>query len=447
MRALSLAEAIKRHRALEQVSLHTPGHKARSTECSLLPPELSFSEADVTELPGLDDLSFPTGVIHSINQQLSRIWNSCHSYLSLNGASAALMAAVIATSTPGKRILIPRNVHRSVINALVLTGAEPLWYDAHWNSEWGVWSGADYASFANRLKSHKGQITSAVVNSVEYSGAVTNLEPFDLICMHPWIALIADEAHGAHRIEGGASGASFVVHSLHKTMGALTQTGVLHSFIAGPFQDRLQSALSLLHSSSPSYALMASIEQATCNLPALHRKIGQALEFASELRQWLIKEGACVFSPPAEQDRLHILFRFENRDTIEFNSALVQSGVYTETILGRGILLMPGIGTTEEDITKTKEAIKKAISTTRYISDKQEPVEAPYAGEQVLSPRDAWFRPSQTIAISEASGRIASECLAPCPPGTPVVCPGQRVPDDISTLLPEHRWLRVVIES
>ncbi len=450
-RAQSLAAAIKHHCSSETASFHTPGHKARPGECSLLPLELSLSTADLTELPGLDDFTFPGGPIRNISLKLAEIWQSTTSFISVNGASAAIVAAIMSQAAPGKAVLIPENCHRSVVNALILSGMDAIWYHAKWHTDWGVWSGADQESFTTLLQQHGRRIACALAISVEYSGALNPLSAMVSACRAEGIPLIVDEAHGAHRLANSAvsQGAELVIHSLHKTLGALTQTGVLHTSSHSRHEiEKIRSNLNLVHSSSPSYLLLSSIEQAIGDRSSLHCHIAAACELAADLRQWLLVEaGAMVFNTSEGVDELHILFAFSGIAAHELNAALEEQGIFTETILGKGVLLLLGVGTTADDITRAKEAIEKARISLRPDLKKFEPGHAPRQAEQILNPREAWLSTSETISIHEASGRIASECVAPCPPGTPVICPGQRVPDDISTLLPGHRWLRVVVES
>lgn len=449
-RATSLANSLKQHRKAETVSFHTPGHKSGSTIESFLPIGLSFAEADVTELPGLDDFTNPNGVIAELEKKLSRIWRSSNCFVSLNGASAALCASILSLASSGKFALIPENCHRSIINALVLSGMEPLWYDVDWHASHGVYGSADARSFSAVMEQHAGRIACALAVSVDYSGAISKIENLAQVCEKFSVPLVVDEAHGAHRIDQSALhfGADIVVHSLHKTLGALTQTGVVHTRnLTNDRLHRLKSAMNLLHSSSPSYLLMSSIECSSSDENMLRRNIERCTAFAVDLRRWLSDRGASLFSPPGGTDELHILFQIEGLTAQQVCAYLTQAGVYPETNLGEGTLLMVGVGTTADDITKTKEAIEGIFNRALPCNPNAGVPRAKRRPVQVMSLREAWFSASETVPISEAAGRIASDCVAPCPPGTPVLCPGQRVPDDIADLLPEYRWLRVVIES
>ena len=446
----SLVEAIQHHCNLEKASFHTPGHKGRWYEERLACEEFGLAKYDVTELPGLDDFTSPQGPIQHLSERVAQLWGASGSFLSVNGASAAIVAAIMACAVSGKRVLLPRSCHRSAVHALVLSGMDPVWYDACWDDEWQVWSGIEAGSFARLLDEHGDRLACALVNSVDYSGSLTNISDLAARCRKANIPIIVDEAHGAHCLTGSAlsQGADFVVHSLHKTLGALTQTGVLHVGSNCKIQsDKVKAALNLIHSSSPSYLLLSSVEQAIHNFKSLAQQIARTEFMANELRHWLSRQGACVFQGRHGVDSFHLLFKFPEISGQELASALIAKGVYPETVLGQGVLLLLGLGNNDGDVTGLQEAIDQIKAGSLMNPSRPQAHFTPRFGDQLLNPRQAWSTSSETIEITKASGRIASDCVAPCPPGTPVLCPGQRILDDITTLLPEHRWLRVVAES
>lgn len=443
--ARSLSAAIKHHCSAETASFHTPGHKARLEELPL------SAKIDLTELPGLDDLSSPSGPIRALETDAANAWGAGASFISINGASSCIVASILSCSKQNGKFLLPRDCHRSAVHALILSGLEPIWYDASWDEEWNVWSHIDQKSFISLLERHSAELAGALAISVNYSGAHSNVSEIARNCRERDIPLIVDEAHGAHLFENSAlsRGAEIVVHSLHKTLGALTQTGLLHlhpDFAEPNRIDHLRSALNLVHSSSPSYVLMSSIESVVARTETTKATIGRVTALAVELRQWLECNGALVFGRSDNTDALHILFRLPDLSSSDLMEALRSQGIFAETTLGNGVLLLLGQGTTVDDINKTKEAIKAIVRRSR---GKMTPGAhtKPMFEEQAISPRLAWSSRSELVEIDRAAGRIASDCIAPCPPGTPVLCPGQRIPSAIPTMLPEHRWLRVVIES
>jgi arginine decarboxylase len=533
-----LRDAISRHNSLERASFHTPGHKGlarlpRLTRISqidpgkndprkIVPAQIDRGQnldlmTDVTELPGLDDLSHPTGVLANLNHKASRLWNTRGSLVSVNGASAGMVAAILSISTRGKKIVVPRNAHKSVITGLVMSGLEPIWYTPEWNSTWGVYDHVASSTLASILEQHaatngtraqnsKAQnsndaenlagIAAVVVVSPTYAGAFSDVNAIGSICKRAGIALIVDEAHGAHVFHGSDSprsitshsaesserrslsaveaGADIVIHSLHKTLGAMTQTGLVHL----PHYSKITEAtlshhLNMLHSTSPSYTLMLSIEDALGELCGSGigisdttvaaseqagntlKQVGSALEqgedtglerinrLARNLKLHLTGSKFQIYDTACGTDNWHVLLRHETKNSTELFDYLLSQGIYPECELGAGVLLLLGVGTSEADIALLIEALNdfsslnlldmrisdatiSAIATSAEIDLAQPP-----SIDQVMDPRTASMALSEQVAIADAENFIAAECIAPCPPGIPTCVPGQRLTKEV----------------
>ncbi len=461
-----LADAIARHVAFERASFHTPGHKGRS--------DLAWSPTfhgsaddnwylrDVTELPGLDDLSDPDGVLADIERRAAALWGASQSMISVNGASAALAASMIALSSQGSTVLVPRNAHRSVVNGLVLSGLFPIWYEPVWDDNWGVW-GPVSATCVERLLDRCGsELAGLVVVSPTYAGALSPIEAIAQLCRDNGVPLIVDEAHGSHMIPATVmpatavtAGADVVVHSLHKTLSALTQTGILHLATESRIESQsLRAALRLLHSSSPSYPLLASIEQA---IDLVSCQAGH--ELLSEMKRLSAEASEMVSSMPSfsqyqaayGQDAAHILLCHPDAEGLY--RFLCDRGVFPEAILGRGVLFMLGVGSTDADVACLAAALREfesshapeAGASASTCSIGEPGAIRPPQAVQILSPRQAMLLPSAAIPVHTAAGKIAAEIVAPCPPGIPVIVPGQRIPAEIVEFASIQK-LRVVIE-
>jgi len=456
-----LANAIERHCASELASFHTPGHKGGANfRCGQ-----NLWAQDVTELPGLDELAYASGVLASVQLQASKLWKAKASFISTNGASACLMAAIIACSPRGAKILLPRNVHRSAVNALVMTGLEPIWYEPDFDENWNAWGQVDVRRFAEALQQHGKSLAAAVIVSPTYAGAISDCSQIAALCRNLSVPLIVDEAHGAHLAvnedmpaDALAGGADIVVHSLHKTLSAMTQTGVVHVGSESCVDaDLVRLALNMVQSSSPNYILMTSIEAALREVQsgAYIRRAGQLSGVARDRIE--SEPDFHLYSAP-EQDPFHLLIRKDGITPAELMNHLARHGVFAETLLGNGVLLLVGCGTTPADVEllasvcrKSSDAPATAIKhgTNDYpavsldAQTNSQPTVEPKDndginshrsetskitfGEQVLSPREAFFSQTESVALADAVGRIAAECVAPCPPGSPVVVPGQRV--------------------
>jgi arginine decarboxylase len=531
----TLRDAIKTHCSLERASFHTPGHKGRARRANL------DLVSDVTELPGLDDLSNPTGVLANLNRRAAAIWNTRSSLVSINGASAGIIAAIMSVSPRGKKLVVPRNAHKSVITGLVLSGLEPIWYEPEWNNDWGVFEDVipsvlaailnqevtrhetaiqeiatqqtsepeagrqatgqqvtgqqvtgqqatgQHATgeLATRQQGVDASIAAVVVVSPTYAGAYSDIRGIREICRKAGIALIVDEAHGAHNISPSTAlpaenhspsaikaGADVVIHSLHKTLGAMTQTGLVHVPHGSMITDAdLAYHLTMLQSTSPSYPLLLSIEDSLNDFgKALESRLGSRLEsksgnelghelscsamverinhIATTLRLRLNGSALQVYDTAYGTDSWHLLLRHKTKSSRELFEHLSACGVYTECELGDGVLLMLGVGTIEDDIEVLLDALQnfdaQNDSNNRLASshngdgfvfnggsDCRKKYNFPIPIDQVLSPRIASMAPSHQISIADAENLIASECIAPCPPGIPICVPGQRLTKEV----------------
>jgi len=458
-----LTDALTRHVGCETASFHTPGHKGQAPVGAFEVLAEYPWQMDLTELPGLDDLSSPTGVLADLESRAAGIWGAAESIISVNGASAGMVAAMLALASRGSStVLVPRNAHRSIVSGLVISGLFPIWYDPVWDDDWGIWGSLPAKSVERLLERCGGEPAGLVITSPTYAGAISDIERIAGLCHSAGIPLVVDEAHGAHLLGGGGMppgavtlGADVVVHSLHKTLPALTQTGLVHvgrqSLIAA---SGLRSALQLVQTSSPSYLLMASIEQALAAIEAENG--GPALSRLQELSVRLVEELAAhpeleVYKPLAATDPAHVLVAARGRQPQELFNFLCERGVFPETTLGRGVLLMLGLGSTAADVGRivsllpqlaelqAGEAADSAFARGARKSWRQpDPV-------QVISPRQAFFMPSEVVPAGDAVGRLSAVTIAPCPPGTPLIVAGQRVPPEILEYA-SLQSLKVVLE-
>lgn len=473
-----LSDAIHTLSKREKASFHTPGHKAKL-------PWLTAT-LDVTELPGLDDLSNPQGLLADLESSLSAIWEAKQSFISVNGASAALEAAIIAcTGIPGRyKILVPQNAHRSTINALIISGLEPVWYKPAWDQQFNLWAQVYLPELERLLLEHSNELAAVLVVSPTYAGAISDIKSISEVTAKCNIPLIVDEAHGAHfglcRGMPESSlvlGADLVVHSLHKTLPALTQTGIVHiakspnSNIQGwnnsdVFARKLREALGLLQSSSPSYLLLSSIDHLLQQLDDGSRYLSEALSHWLDLRHKIekmphleaYKPRRALFNPS------HILVKpkFEGKSPFNHVSNLydymLSLGIYPETILGDGVLYMLGSNTRDADCRLLVEELenygrlaKQNPSFDAELNSQAESGEnlqtpsqpEPDIFKQAISPRQAFLMPSESVPTKQAKGRISAQCLAPCPPGTCVLVPGQYIE---KTAHISAESVRVVIE-
>jgi arginine decarboxylase len=447
-----LSVAIKQQLLAEKASFHTPGHKGRLT----LDIEETAFAADLTELPGLDELANASGVLFDLQQAIASIWQARKSLISVNGASAALVAAILACARRGSEILLPVNVHRSALSALIQTGLDPIWYRPDWLADWGTWGAANIQSFQQVLESRAGLLAAAVVVSPNYAGVLSDLERIAHLCRKQEVLLIVDEAHGAHLLPDSSlptnalqSGADLVCHSLHKTLCAPTQTGILQIGKNCPLEDgAVRAALNTLQSSSPSYLLMLGIEKSLAYLE--ENTFKKSLAVAAKLRSMLSRHGQLKILEGQETDPLHVLVQHKNLSAGELYQSLSAAGIYAETVLGRGVLLLSGLGSQDSDLDCLSEALaaveKEAVFARQSSTGVpfKEVFPEPQFSPQHVNPRRAFFADYRWIYPAEAEGEISCDGIAPCPPGYPVLAPGQRINRETIKILKNDISIRVV---
>jgi arginine decarboxylase len=456
--SLSLSDALAKHGLDKNVSFHTPGHKGFAWQS-----DYSFSleaslKKDLSEsVPGLDELAYPNGIIQNLEQRAAQLWGAQSTLISVNGATAGIIAAILMLSKHGTHLLVPRNCHRSVIHALILSGLEPVWFEPRWENEWNLWGAPDVSKISEALKNFSEQnstdstkkLAGIIVTSPTYAGALANIKAISALCDIYKIPLVVDEAHGAHlnwtehhSKAALQNGASIVIHSLHKNLSCPTQTGLVHISKKGTthygFSEfDLRSCLNLIQSSSPSYLFMNSIDTLVIALSngKAQTQIKKLEELAKDLKTFFSEMSVIdLYQSTSGSTATHFLIKNQLYDSQKLQNLLVAKGIFPESFLGKGLLFLLGIGSQASDIEIFKSALEDIFSSAppgNGASTNKTDWVIPQKIEQKLSPKVAFNMPSHLVSQAEAVGKISAECLAPCPPGWPILVPGQLITEEI----------------
>lgn len=246
---------------------HMPGHKRRIQPA----PDLPFLW-DLTEVPGTDDLHDARGILRQAMERTARLWGADRTWYLVNGSTCGLLAGIRALVRRGGEVLCARNCHKAVFHALELAGARVHWLLPPVVESWGICGGISGGQVEQALRRHPG-VKAVILTSPTYEGILSDVKEICRLCHEKNIPVLVDEAHGAHLLpvserEGfpaGAlsCGADLVVQSPHKTLPSLTQTALLH--LKGHLVDpeRIEEALDVFETSSPSYPLLASLDGCT----------------------------------------------------------------------------------------------------------------------------------------------------------------------------------------
>lgn len=236
--------------------MHMPGHKRRDGFGQIK----NALEIDITEIVGYDDLYEPEGFIKEALKRAAELYKAEHTLFLVNGSTVGILASVFAATKPRGRILIARNCHKSVYHAASLRELKAEYIFP--SQKDGMFESIDPKEVEDKLKS--AVFDAVIITSPTYEGKVSDIEKIAHICHENKVALIVDEAHGAHfgfheRFPKSAVGAAdLVVMSTHKTLPTLTQTGLLH--VNDEYYEKVTKYLQMFQTSSPSYLLMSSID-------------------------------------------------------------------------------------------------------------------------------------------------------------------------------------------
>jgi len=447
-----LFEALYRYGGQEIAHLHTPGHcRGRG-----MPEELvSFTgravySLDLTELPGLDDLHNPRGVIARSQELAAAAFGADHTFFLVNGTTVGIQALLLAAVGEGT-VILPRNMHRSVLGGLILSGADPVYMVPPVFPGFGFAASITPEQLRVTLAEYP-EARAVMMAHPNYYGVAGDLSALVSVVHEVDKPLLVDEAHGAHLFFHPAlppaalsAGADASAQSTHKLGGALTQASMLHLKGLRLDRERVAAALRYQQTTSPSYILMASLDLARRQL-ALHGRplLERAVELAEKTRRRLaaIKDlvvlgpehageaGICVFDPT----RLVICVRGLGLSGYQVQEMLARCyRVQVEMADWHNVVALVSIGTAAGDCERLVQAMV-GISCREArpvgVMDFAVP-ELPVSCKKQVKPREAWFAPSYRVPLAKAKGRISSEMVAVYPPGIPVLCPGEEVTGEV----------------
>ncbi|MBE0465625.1 MAG: decarboxylase [Candidatus Desulforudis sp.] len=442
-RRAPLFEALKRHLARGCSGFHFPAHVGGRGLPLALTGELA--RLDLTELPGLDDLHAPTGPIARAQELAAALYGADHTFFLVNGSTAGIQALLLAATGPGQKVLLPRNIHRSVIGGLVLSGAEPVYVSPPFSREFSIPLPPEAVGVRAALAAHP-DLAAVLWTHPDYHGLATLDAGVTAAVWGAGLPLLVDEAHGAHlpfhpALPFPALGlrAAAAVQSMHKLGGALTQGSLLH--LKGPQvpADRVRRALALIQTASPSYLLMASLDLARRQLAVSGpRRVGRAVELAARLRQGLaVLDGVRVLDAgPGRGDPTKVVVSTGGLGLSGYEAAAVldrQYGVQVEMAGSAYVLLVVGLGARVQDIVRALRAFRALTRERTRSSCRSDTADfcLPPAAEKVLTPRESWLLPARALPPEQAAGLVAAETISICPPGIPIVFPGEKLTAEV----------------
>jgi ornithine decarboxylase len=444
------------------ISFHVPAHtKGRGTHQRFRDFVKKYGlEADTTQIMGLDDIHQPSSVIEAAQRLAADAYGSDNTYFLINGSTSGNHAMILAALNPGDKILLPRNCHKSTTGALILSGAEPVYMDPEYDEDMQVDHTITPETLEKKLEQNP-DVKAVFILSPTYYGASCNIKQMvDIVHKHNKPILV-DEAWGPHfhfhpalPDSAVSAGADIVVNSTHKLLGSMCQASMLHHQGNRIDKGRLESVIRLFLSTCPSCLMIASLDATRMNV-ALHGK--ELLEAALKRAEWARQEiskvpgirtfGYDLVGRPGVQafdgTKLTVTAKDLDFTGYEIEEVLrLQYGIQLEMSELFNALALITIGSTDEDVEKLVQAFKEVdkwnVAERSHFSQlklfyrrKDQKLELPDWPRQVLTPREAFAAPFETIPFIESGGRICTEMITPYPPGIPMLRPGDEITDDI----------------
>lgn len=441
-------EALEKQRLRRLVHFDVPSHKGGrgNKELRDFLGEKCL-KIDVNSMKPLDNLCHPVSVIKEAEKLASEAFSANYAFFMVNGTTSAVQAMIMATCKSGDKIIMPRNVHRSAINALVVCGAIPVYINPDVNEELGIPLGMSISDVKKTIAENK-DAKAILVNNPTYYGICSNLKEIVKLAHENSMKVLVDEAHGTHfsfgenmPVSAMKAGADFAAVSMHKTGGSLTQSSFL---LCGENINPgyVRQIINLTQTTSGSYLLMSSLDIARKNL-SLHGKeiYNKTLAHTKYARDEINKiEGYYAFSK--ELVNGDSIFAFDNTKLSINTLGIGLAGVEVYDILRDeyeiqiefgdigNILAIVSSGDRNLEI---ERLISSLIEIKRqYQKDKMGMMKHEYINPKViLDPKTAFYKDKKSLDIDKSSGKISGEFVMCYPPGIPIIAPGEMITDDI----------------
>lgn len=444
-----LIDALKASISRPHAPFYTPGHKRGAGISPILTDLLGKDvfRADLTELAELDNLYTPESAILTAQELAAAAFGAEKTWFLVNGSTCGIEAAILATCGMNDKIILPRNVHSSVISGLILSGAIPIFIHPEYNEDLDIAHSITPEDLKTTLAKHPDAKAVLTVYPT-YDGVCGDLRAIAQITHQYNIPLLVDEAHGAHfafhpHLPASAltAGADLTVQSIHKTLGAMTQASMLHIQGNRIDIDRLNKSLQLVQSTSPSFILLASLDAARQQM-AINGEglMSQTLQLAEAARSKISQiPGLSVLEiPPTtvkkggffdlDQTRLTVNVSKLGLTGFEAEDILNEMGVTPEFSSLQNLTFIISLGNNWADINALVQSwqnlarIPQLTSQYKICKYRDDPI---ITCNMCISPREAFFANSEILPLETTEDRICAEIVCPYPPGIPILMPGE----------------------
>lgn len=443
-----LMEALNAMKTSRLVPFDVPGHKRGKGN-----PALSAFlgkdclSLDVNSMKPLDNLCHPTSVIAEAEDLAADAFGAAHAFFMVGGTTSSVQTMILSTVKAGDEIILPRNVHQSVINALVLCGAMPVYINPQTDKRLGIALGMRLSDITAAIKAHP-KAKAILVNNPTYYGICSPLKDIVTLAHSRGMKVLADEAHGTHFYFGGnlpisamAAGADMAAVSMHKSGGSLTQSSLLLCG-SGVNPHYVRQIINLTQTTSGSYLLLSSLDISRRNLALDGQNLFAKVQRMSHYARTEINAIGDYYAYGRELINGDSVYDFDTTklsvNTLELGLAgievydLLRDDYDIQIEFGDlgNILAYISVG----DQNKNIERLISALSEIRrlYKRDKSGLHDSEYISPQVtMSPQTAFYAPKQSLPLADCVGKVCCEFVMCYPPGIPILAPGETVTPEI----------------
>jgi len=441
-------EALEKFRKKRVVPFDVPGHK-RGRGNKELKDFLGETcvGIDVNSMKPLDNLCHPVSVIKEAEQLAAEAFGAAHAFLMVGGTTSAVQSMVLAVCKRGDKIILPRNVHRSVINAMVLCGAVPVYVNPDVDQKLGIALGMKVSQVEEAIKENPDAVA-IFVNNPTYYGICSDIRSIVKLAHDNDMYVLADEAHGTHfyfgenlPIDAISAGADMAAVSMHKSGGSLTQSSIL---LIGKemHEGYVRQIINLTQTTSASYLLLSSLDISRRNLALRGKKIfAQVMDLAEYARKEISNIGG-YYAYSSDMINHDSIYDFDKTKLSIYTLDIGLAGIEVYDKLRDeydiqiefgdmgNILAYLSIGDRKQDI----ERLASSLAEIKRLNSRGKEGLMPHeyiSPELAVSPQAAFYADKEQLDLQETSGRICSEFLMCYPPGIPILAPGEMITDRI----------------
>ena len=441
-------EALERLRKMRVVPFDVPGHKRGrgNPELARLLGEKCMS-MDVNSMKPLDNLCHPVSVIRQAEELAAEAFGAAHAFLMVGGTTSAVQAMVLSVAKRGEKIILPRNVHRSVIGAMVLCGAVPVYVNPQCNDRLGIPLGMTVEDVKKAIEENP-DAKAVLINNPTYYGICSDIRSIVKLAHDHGMYCLADEAHGTHfyfsdqlPVSAMEAGADMAAVSMHKSGGSLTQSSLL---LIGPNMSEgyVRQIINLTQTTSGSYLLLSSLDISRRNLALRGKETFEKVRSYAKYARGEINDIGGYYAFCRELINGDSVYDFDVTKLAVHTLDVGLAGIEVYDLLRDeydiqiefgdfgNFLAYLSIGDRKQDIERLVSAL--AEIARRFGKEKVDLMPQEYVDPQVaVSPQDAFYADKETVELKDAPGRISGEFVMCYPPGIPILAPGERVTQEI----------------